>query len=97
TGWRVDLAMARRERYPAPGALPEVEPASIEEDLARRDFTVNAIAVTLPRGRSSGARRARGRAPAPPAGGWVWKAAPPRAGPAKGGPLKTAGGGQPAP
>ena len=49
-GWRVDLAMARRERYPAPGALPEVEPASIEEDLARRDFTVNAIAVTLPDG-----------------------------------------------
>jgi tRNA nucleotidyltransferase (CCA-adding enzyme) len=46
-GWRVDLAMARRERYPAPGALPEVEPASIEEDLRRRDFTVNAIAVTL--------------------------------------------------
>jgi tRNA nucleotidyltransferase (CCA-adding enzyme) len=47
SGWRVDLAMARRERYPAPGALPQVEPASIEEDLARRDFTVNAIAVTL--------------------------------------------------
>jgi tRNA nucleotidyltransferase (CCA-adding enzyme) len=46
-GWRIDLAMARRERYPSPGALPEVEPASIEEDLARRDFTVNAIAVTL--------------------------------------------------
>jgi tRNA nucleotidyltransferase (CCA-adding enzyme) len=46
-GWRVDLAMARRERYPAPGALPEVEPASIEEDLERRDFTVNAVAVTL--------------------------------------------------
>jgi tRNA nucleotidyltransferase (CCA-adding enzyme) len=47
SGWRVDLAMARRERYASPGALPEVEPASIEEDLARRDFTVNAIAVTL--------------------------------------------------
>ena len=46
-GWRVDLAMARRERFPAPGALPEVEPASIEEDLGRRDFTVNAVAVTL--------------------------------------------------
>jgi len=46
-GWRIDLAMARRERYPAPGALPEVEPASIEEDLERRDFTVNAVAVTL--------------------------------------------------
>jgi tRNA nucleotidyltransferase (CCA-adding enzyme) len=48
-GWRVDVAMARRERYPAPGALPEVEPASIEADLERRDFTVNAIAVTLDR------------------------------------------------
>ena len=46
-GWRVDVAMARRERYPQPGALPEVSPATIEEDLARRDFTVNAIAVTL--------------------------------------------------
>jgi tRNA nucleotidyltransferase (CCA-adding enzyme) len=46
-GWRVDVATARRERYPAPGALPEVAPASIEEDLARRDFTVNAIAVML--------------------------------------------------
>jgi tRNA nucleotidyltransferase (CCA-adding enzyme) len=46
-GWRIDVAMARRERYPMPGALPEVEPATIEEDLARRDFTVNAIAVTL--------------------------------------------------
>jgi tRNA nucleotidyltransferase (CCA-adding enzyme) len=39
--------MAHRERYPAPGALPEVEPASIEEDLGRRDFTVNALAVTV--------------------------------------------------
>ncbi|HZB74957.1 MAG TPA: hypothetical protein VE526_01945 [Solirubrobacteraceae bacterium] len=44
----VDLASARRERYPAPGALPEVElGATIDEDLARRDFTVNAIAVAL--------------------------------------------------
>jgi tRNA nucleotidyltransferase (CCA-adding enzyme) len=45
--WRIDVAMARRERYPTPGALPVVEPATIEEDLGRRDFTVNAIAVTL--------------------------------------------------
>jgi len=45
--WRVDVAMARRERYPQPGALPIVAPATLEEDLARRDFTVNAIAVTL--------------------------------------------------
>jgi len=46
-GWRVDVAMARRERYPSPGALPEVAAASLEDDLARRDFTVNAIVVTL--------------------------------------------------
>jgi tRNA nucleotidyltransferase/poly(A) polymerase len=43
-GFRIDLARARRERYPRPGALPAVEPAAIEEDLSRRDFTVNAIA-----------------------------------------------------
>jgi tRNA nucleotidyltransferase (CCA-adding enzyme) len=43
-----DLAGARRERYPQPGALPEVElGATLEEDLARRDFTVNAIALHL--------------------------------------------------
>ncbi len=48
--WRIDLAMARRERYRVPGALPEVEPATIEEDLSRRDFTVNAIAVTVAEG-----------------------------------------------
>jgi tRNA nucleotidyltransferase (CCA-adding enzyme) len=46
-GARVDLAERRAETYPAPGALPEVRPGSSEEDLARRDFTVNAIAVTL--------------------------------------------------
>jgi tRNA nucleotidyltransferase (CCA-adding enzyme) len=45
--WRIDVAMARRETYPRPGALPEVTPATIEEDLRRRDFTINAIAVTL--------------------------------------------------
>jgi tRNA nucleotidyltransferase (CCA-adding enzyme) len=46
-GRRYDLARARRERYPRPGALPEVQPASLAEDLARRDFTVNAIALGL--------------------------------------------------
>jgi tRNA nucleotidyltransferase (CCA-adding enzyme) len=44
---RVDIAMARRERYGMPGALPEVSPASIDEDLGRRDFSVNAISVAL--------------------------------------------------
>jgi tRNA nucleotidyltransferase (CCA-adding enzyme) len=43
----VDLASTRAESYPHPGALPEVRPASLEEDLARRDFTINAMAVPL--------------------------------------------------
>lgn len=44
---RVDLARTRRETYARPGALPDVEPAPLTEDLARRDFSVNAIAVAL--------------------------------------------------
>jgi tRNA nucleotidyltransferase (CCA-adding enzyme) len=44
---RVDIATARRERYAAPGALPEVSPASIDEDLGRRDFSVNALSLAL--------------------------------------------------
>jgi tRNA nucleotidyltransferase (CCA-adding enzyme) len=44
-GLRVDLARARREHYVHPGALPDVEPADLETDLARRDVTVNAIAL----------------------------------------------------
>ena len=48
----VNLAAARRERYERPGALPEVElGAPLAEDLARRDFTVNAIAVRLADGK----------------------------------------------
>src|SRR5204862_5738281 len=46
-GLEVDLAATRSETYPRPGALPEVRPASLDEDLARRDFTVNAMAVPL--------------------------------------------------
>jgi tRNA nucleotidyltransferase (CCA-adding enzyme) len=46
-GFSYDLATARRERYPAPGSLPEVEPATLREDLLRRDFTVNALAIAL--------------------------------------------------
>jgi tRNA nucleotidyltransferase (CCA-adding enzyme) len=47
-GHAVDIARARTETYPQPGALPVVEPApDIEADLARRDFTVNAMAVRL--------------------------------------------------
>ncbi|HVC08609.1 MAG TPA: hypothetical protein VNH15_01555 [Elusimicrobiota bacterium] len=48
SGLRVDFAQARRETYPSPGCLPEVSPAgSIEEDLIRRDFTINAMALRL--------------------------------------------------
>lgn len=43
----LDIAATRTERYPNPGALPEVAPASLAEDLARRDFTINAMAVAL--------------------------------------------------
>src|SRR5439155_16384206 len=43
----VDLATTRRETYSHPGALPDVEPASLADDLIRRDFTINAMAVGL--------------------------------------------------
>jgi tRNA nucleotidyltransferase (CCA-adding enzyme) len=47
-----DLAGSRRERYERPGALPEVElGAPLHDDLARRDFTINAIALHLVDGR----------------------------------------------
>ena len=44
---RIDIASARRERYEAPGALPVVHRALVEEDLRRRDFSVNALALSL--------------------------------------------------
>ena len=46
-GVSLDLVMARRETYAAPGALPTVEPGSLADDLARRDFSINAMAVSL--------------------------------------------------
>ena len=44
---RFDLATARTESYPRPGVLPDIRPGPIEKDLARRDFTVNAMALRL--------------------------------------------------
>jgi len=46
-GYRIDFATARKERYKKPAALPSITPATIREDLFRRDFTINAIAVSL--------------------------------------------------
>ena len=43
----VDLATTRRETYPEPGVLPVVEEAGLDEDLVRRDFTINAMALGL--------------------------------------------------
>ncbi len=45
--WSVDMATARSETYARPGALPAVKPGSIKDDVFRRDFTVNAMAVVL--------------------------------------------------
>jgi tRNA nucleotidyltransferase (CCA-adding enzyme) len=44
---RVDVVTARTEFYDAPATLPSVEHATIREDLFRRDFTINAMAVSL--------------------------------------------------
>jgi len=56
-GVQLDLAQARQERYSAPGENPVVEPGSLLEDLARRDFSVNAMALlfTLDSGPAAGA------------------------------------------
>lgn len=49
-GKHLDLIQARRETYPEPAALPVVERGTIEDDLARRDFTINSMAIPLPDG-----------------------------------------------
>jgi tRNA nucleotidyltransferase (CCA-adding enzyme) len=46
-GERLDFATVRGEDYERPGALPRVRPGSISEDLGRRDFTVNAMALEI--------------------------------------------------
>lgn len=43
----IDMAMTRQESYAHPGALPSVSPGSVDQDLARRDFSVNAMAIDL--------------------------------------------------
>jgi len=43
----IDLAGARTETYARPGALPKVRPGTLDEDLLRRDFTFNTLAISL--------------------------------------------------
>ncbi len=47
SSFRLDVATARGETYRRPGALPSVRPGSLRDDLSRRDFTVNAMALAL--------------------------------------------------
>jgi tRNA nucleotidyltransferase/poly(A) polymerase len=47
SGATAQIAMARTETYRKAGAKPQIEPATIQEDLRRRDFGVNAIALSL--------------------------------------------------
>ena len=45
--FKIDIATARKESYPAPASLPVVVPGNLREDLARRDFTINAMAIAI--------------------------------------------------
>ena len=48
-GIKLDITTTRKEEYPHPGALPRVLPGDLKEDLFRRDFTINAMAVSINR------------------------------------------------
>ena len=45
--YKIDIASARKEIYAAPGLNPTVTNSNIEEDLQRRDFTINSIAFEV--------------------------------------------------
>ncbi|RXI99984.1 CBS domain-containing protein [Anaerobacillus alkaliphilus] len=47
TGIKIDITSARTEYYDYPAALPNVEMSSLREDLFRRDFTINAMALQI--------------------------------------------------
>jgi tRNA nucleotidyltransferase (CCA-adding enzyme) len=46
-GFHIDVASARSEHYRAPAALPEVQMSALRQDLFRRDFTINTLAIRL--------------------------------------------------
>jgi tRNA nucleotidyltransferase (CCA-adding enzyme) len=45
--FKVDIASARKETYPHPGSLPVVSLGNIKDDLTRRDFSINAMAISI--------------------------------------------------
>ena len=45
--FRIDITTARKERYAAPAAYPKVTPGTLRDDLLRRDFTINAMAMAI--------------------------------------------------
>ncbi len=47
TSFSLDIATARRESYSHPGALPSIKSGSLTDDLCRRDFSINAMALCL--------------------------------------------------
>lgn len=49
SGTKIDIATARKEIYEQPAALPRVSPGTIKDDLGRRDFSINAMAVSISR------------------------------------------------
>jgi tRNA nucleotidyltransferase/poly(A) polymerase len=46
-GVTAEIGMARQEKYARTGAKPQISPATIQEDLRRRDFSINAVALSL--------------------------------------------------
>ena len=51
-GLKIDIASSRSEFYPHPAALPIVQKGTLKEDMARRDFTINAMAISINKDRS---------------------------------------------
>lgn len=47
SGLKVDIATSRRELYPKPASLPQVLSGTLKDDLRRRDFTINAMAINI--------------------------------------------------
>lgn len=45
--YSIDLGCMRKEHYEQPGALPKISPGTLEDDMQRRDFAINALAVAL--------------------------------------------------